>query len=191
MAARTRLGEVLIDRGLLVPPQLDAALAEQSVSREPLGQILVRRGIVDRSQLAAALNEQGRRWLAVGLTASFLAAHPALAVARMTTAPLTVSVEVLTSATVDVGPRAPGAGLTLTCVSAETLRVTYDRTGIEPLLPAANAAATPYAPPAPYKLSLQPIASTMVACGKSGDVVGVAPPQGAPRDADLSVEVAY
>jgi hypothetical protein len=188
MAARTRLGEVLIDRGLLAPPELDAALAEQSVSREPLGHILVKRGIIDHGELAAALSEQTRRWLAAGLAAGFLMAHPIAALARTATAPLNVSVEVLGRATVAADPAAPHNGLTLTCGTNAAMRVTYDRAGIQSV--AANAAAaSPYAPP--YKLSLQPIASTMVPCGKSGDVVGVSLPEGAASDANLGVEIAY
>jgi hypothetical protein len=190
MAARTRLGEVLIDRGLLAPPQLDAALAEQSQSREQLGRILVRRGLIDRGQLAAALNEQTRRWLAAGITAGFLVAYPGLAAARMATAPLTVSVEVLGRATVGADPATVHGALTLTCGSNAPMRVTYDRAGIEPVA-AEGTPATPYVPPTPYKLSLQPIASTLVACGKSGETLGLALPQGVAHDASLSVEVAY
>ncbi len=46
--AKKRLGELLIDEGILTPDQLEIALLEQktSESREPLGKILVRLGFV-------------------------------------------------------------------------------------------------------------------------------------------------
>ena len=51
-----RLGELLLERGLLTPEQLDAALDEQKRERRPLGQVLLGRGWVDEKALAAALS---------------------------------------------------------------------------------------------------------------------------------------
>lgn len=55
-----RLGELLLERGLLTPEQLDAALDEQKRERRPLGQVLLGRGWVDEKALAAALSAHFR-----------------------------------------------------------------------------------------------------------------------------------
>ena len=47
-----RLGELLVERGHLEPGQLEAALMEQAVTREPLGELLMRRGFVDEAVLS-------------------------------------------------------------------------------------------------------------------------------------------
>lgn len=53
-----RLGEALIERGLLDAVQLKAALAEQERTHEFLGAILIRRGAIGDEDLARALSEQ-------------------------------------------------------------------------------------------------------------------------------------
>lgn len=53
-----RLGELLVQRKLLAPAQLDAALADQRLSREFLGAILVRRGLIRPEELLRVLSEQ-------------------------------------------------------------------------------------------------------------------------------------
>jgi hypothetical protein len=56
------LGELLVDRGLIVADELQAALVEQERSGRKLGEILVEQSAVTRSQLTRILAEQ------VGLT---------------------------------------------------------------------------------------------------------------------------
>ncbi len=51
-----RLGELLLENGLLTPEQLDWALQEQKRERMPLGQLLLSAGIVQEKALAAVLS---------------------------------------------------------------------------------------------------------------------------------------
>ena len=51
-----RLGELLIENGLLTAEQLEDALAEQKRERKPLGQVLLGRGLVDETALASVLS---------------------------------------------------------------------------------------------------------------------------------------
>jgi type IV pilus assembly protein PilB len=53
-----RLGDILIQRGLVTQGQLEAALAAQGSERGMLGRILVRRGLISWDQLGEALSEQ-------------------------------------------------------------------------------------------------------------------------------------
>jgi len=52
-----RLGELLIQKGLLNQDQLEAALAEHKRQRLPLGQVLLVAGVVDEKALAGVLSE--------------------------------------------------------------------------------------------------------------------------------------
>lgn len=51
-----RLGELLLENGLLTPEQLDQALAEQQRQHLPLGQVLLAQGLVDEAALARVLS---------------------------------------------------------------------------------------------------------------------------------------
>lgn len=53
-----RLGELLVQRKLVTTAQLEAALADQRLSREFLGAILVRRGAIKPDALLEVLSEQ-------------------------------------------------------------------------------------------------------------------------------------
>lgn len=55
---KVRIGEVLVQKGLLTPLQLKQALAEQGSSGQKLGEVLVQKELVTRSQLVRALSEQ-------------------------------------------------------------------------------------------------------------------------------------
>src|SRR5437764_8545774 len=55
---RPRLGELLVQRGLLTQEQLEEALEEQQASGLPLGAILVRDGLVASHKVAILLAEQ-------------------------------------------------------------------------------------------------------------------------------------
>ena len=58
-----RVGELLIEEGLISEEQLGAVLAEQLATRAyvPLGQILVEKGLVTRKQLTIILDRHHKR----------------------------------------------------------------------------------------------------------------------------------
>jgi type IV pilus assembly protein PilB len=58
LGQKKRLGEMLIDGGLLTDAQLSAALADQKKTGLKLGQFLVREGIVSESQIVKLLSRQ-------------------------------------------------------------------------------------------------------------------------------------
>jgi type IV pilus assembly protein PilB len=51
-----RLGELLIEKGVLTADQLEAALVQQRQQRRPLGQVLLAQGLVDEKALASVLS---------------------------------------------------------------------------------------------------------------------------------------
>ncbi len=55
--ARKRLGELLLEKGALTQPQLDACLVAQKRTHERLGVLLVQKGYVSEALLASALSE--------------------------------------------------------------------------------------------------------------------------------------
>ena len=57
-AGRRPIGEFLVERGLVTPDELEAALAQQRLSGQRLGEILVERGLISRMALASVLGEQ-------------------------------------------------------------------------------------------------------------------------------------
>ena len=57
-AKRRRLGELLIEAGVLDPTQLQAALAEQKKWGGKLGRTLVEMGFVDEDSMVRALSRQ-------------------------------------------------------------------------------------------------------------------------------------
>lgn len=56
--AHKRLGEILLEKGLLNKESLDEALSVQQTTRERLGRILVRLGLVPEKEITSALAEQ-------------------------------------------------------------------------------------------------------------------------------------
>jgi hypothetical protein len=56
MRPEKRLGELLLENGLLTAEQLEAALAVQRRERRPLGQVLLAEGMVDEKALAGVLS---------------------------------------------------------------------------------------------------------------------------------------
>jgi type IV pilus assembly protein PilB len=69
-ADRLKLGEVLVDKNLLLPEQLEEALTKQEGLSKPLGQVLVDVGLVSYDDLFTALSEQigiPHIWLRKGL----------------------------------------------------------------------------------------------------------------------------
>ena len=55
--ARKRLGELLLDKGAVTQPQLDACLAAQKQTHQRLGVLLVQKGYVTEGLLSSALSE--------------------------------------------------------------------------------------------------------------------------------------
>lgn len=55
--ARKRLGELLLEKGALTQPQLDACLAAQKQTHERLGVLLVQKGYIGEGLLCSALSE--------------------------------------------------------------------------------------------------------------------------------------
>jgi murein DD-endopeptidase MepM/ murein hydrolase activator NlpD len=81
---KVRVGEVLIQKGLITSDDLAQALLEQHNTQAKLGEILVRQGLLTHKQLRAALKEQQwRNWTAALLftLGSLSAVAPKLAIA--------------------------------------------------------------------------------------------------------------
>jgi hypothetical protein len=57
-AARRRLGDIFVERGLITDEQLQEALANQRESGGKLGEILVELGFITRVALAGVITEQ-------------------------------------------------------------------------------------------------------------------------------------
>lgn len=53
-----RMGELLVERGLITREQLDHALAQQRLTKEFLGATLIRMGLIQPDMLLATLSEQ-------------------------------------------------------------------------------------------------------------------------------------
>ena len=57
-AAKRRLGDIIVERGLMTPEQLDEALAVQRETGGKLGEVLVELGFLTRVALAGVITEQ-------------------------------------------------------------------------------------------------------------------------------------
>ncbi len=57
-AAKRRLGDIIVERGLITAEQLDEALAAQRESGAKLGEVLVELGFLTRVALAGVISEQ-------------------------------------------------------------------------------------------------------------------------------------
>lgn len=121
----TRLGDILVGKGLITPSQVDLALEEQSRRKHsldptdlaakvaPVGEILIELGFIDRLQLNRALNWQQRlrnASMAMALCAPFMMFAPSAAANVARPAPITIEAEnysamsgVQNEATLDVG----------------------------------------------------------------------------------------
>ncbi|GAX88492.1 GspE/PulE family protein [Effusibacillus lacus] len=55
---RKRLGDLLLEFGLVTKDQLDQALAEQKVTGQPLGEVLIQRGAISEDQLIEVMEFQ-------------------------------------------------------------------------------------------------------------------------------------
>ncbi len=54
MGARVRLGELLVDAGIITPAQLASVLDHQKVDGRRLGALLVEAGFVDETQVTSS-----------------------------------------------------------------------------------------------------------------------------------------
>lgn len=121
----TRLGDILVSKGLITPAQLDLAIKEQSrrkrlldpgdgaVSVAPIGEILIELGFIDQLQLKRGLNWQQRlrhASIAMALCAPFMMFAPSAAASVVRTAPTTIEAEnyiamkgVIAENTTDIG----------------------------------------------------------------------------------------
>ena len=70
---RSRLGELLIDKGLITRVQLDQALLAQATTGQRLGEVLQAQGWLTASQLERALKRQKRYRLAIAMAAAVAA----------------------------------------------------------------------------------------------------------------------
>jgi hypothetical protein len=68
----SRLGQLLIDKGLISAKQLDAAIALQLLSKKRLGEILIEQGLLSERQLTKALKKQTSLRLTAALVAALL-----------------------------------------------------------------------------------------------------------------------
>lgn len=69
---KSRLGQLLIDKGLISSTQLDSAIKLQITSGKRLGEILIEQGLVSERQLAKALKKQTSLRLTATLVAALL-----------------------------------------------------------------------------------------------------------------------
>ncbi|MDH4609498.1 hypothetical protein [Pseudomonas sp. BN102] len=68
----SRLGQILVSKGLITTQQLDAAIKMQLTSRMRLGEVLIAQGLLTQKQLTKALKKQSNLRLAATLVAAFM-----------------------------------------------------------------------------------------------------------------------
>lgn len=129
----TRLGDILVSKGLISPEQLASAIQEQSKRKllldptdanakvTPIGEILIELGFIDQLQLKRGLNWQQRlrhASIAMALCAPFMIFSPSAAASVVRPAPITIEAEnysamsgVFNETTSDVGGGRNTAGI--------------------------------------------------------------------------------
>jgi type IV pilus assembly protein PilB len=102
-----RLGELLLEHGLLTAEQLESALAAQRLQRRPLGQVLLAQGLVDEKALAGVLslhfNVAQIDFTRARIDKDALALIPETYAREHTILPIRLEKDVLDVATVDPG----------------------------------------------------------------------------------------
>jgi hypothetical protein len=69
---KSRLGQLLIDKGLVTAAQLDSAIKQQLTSSKRLGEIFIEQGVLTERQLSKALKKQNSLRLTATLVAALL-----------------------------------------------------------------------------------------------------------------------
>ena len=69
---KSRLGQILVNKGLITSQQLDAAIKLQLTSNKRLGEVLIEQGLLSRRQLDRALKKQSNLRLAATLVAALM-----------------------------------------------------------------------------------------------------------------------
>ncbi|WP_137819501.1 hypothetical protein [Pseudomonas sp. 2FG] len=69
---RSRLGQILLNKGLISPAQLEGAIQLQLTSHKRLGEILLEQGLLTERQLTKALKKQSNLRIAATLVAALL-----------------------------------------------------------------------------------------------------------------------
>ncbi|BCD84467.1 hypothetical protein PSm6_08740 [Pseudomonas solani] len=69
---KSRLGQILVNKGLITSQQLDAAIKLQLTSDKRLGEVLIEQGLLSRRQLDRALKKQSNLRLAATLVAALM-----------------------------------------------------------------------------------------------------------------------
>lgn len=108
----TRLGDILVSKGLITQLQLDQAIEEQAKRKllldpsdttlkvTPIGEILIELGFIDQLQLKRGLNWQQRlrhASIAMALCAPFMMFAPSVAASTVRITPITVEAESYTA----------------------------------------------------------------------------------------------
>lgn len=70
--SNSRLGQILVNKGLITSAQLDAAIKVQLVSHKRLGEVLIEQGLLTQKQLSKALKKQSNLRLAATLVAALM-----------------------------------------------------------------------------------------------------------------------
>ncbi len=138
-SSRRRLGEMLLDNGMLTAEQLERALAEQTARRQPLGQTLLQLGYVTDEVMRRALGTQlgvpyidldnviVDRSLARSIAPEFALEHLVLPVAQIGPT-LTVAMDDPTAtAVIDELSRLTGSSIIAVTSSAVAIRRTLKR----------------------------------------------------------------
>jgi hypothetical protein len=100
--SKQRLGELLVERGVITEHQLERALIEPRRCGERLGETLLRLGFIDRRRLTLALVRQHVRAFLGALGVMAMTLHPELAIAAVARAQLGVSATVVGGAVADL-----------------------------------------------------------------------------------------
>jgi hypothetical protein len=198
---KIKLGELLVEIGLVSQAQLARALADQRHGSERIGETMLRLGYLERGQLVAALAEQHVRRFIGALWITALAFHPGTALAGNVRGQMTVSATVVSTATTDIrmiGVGTPGGGsasISLACNASARARIGIEHARFAPATGTTTGAGA--APPA-YVVTWRSDDSATVTCGSIPQSIIAPTGLAADRDATsgrglpaINVVVAY
>jgi hypothetical protein len=198
---KIRLGELLVEIGMVSADQLARALADQRHGSERIGETMLRLGFLERRQLVAALAEQHVRRFIGALWITALAFHPGSAMAGNVRGQMTVSATVVSTATTDIrmiGAGASGgsaASISLACSAGARARIGIEHARFAPSSGTSPSDGT--APPS-YVVTWRSDNSATVTCGSIPQSIIAPTGLAADRDATsgrglpaINVVVAY